>query len=274
MNRFAAPLLLLVLAACSTPDQPAAQVAAPAAPPASAPPKAAAPDTALQRFSWEDDVCLNVGYFPAGRYTEQQLRDTRVLVTFPFASSSYNESVHRIEQLHPDSIGARLQRLERQHRQEQAALQALQVVPLRYWQNLKKLRLGEEAEFYQMSKLMLEAYLVPRLLLTAPGASKCQRYVQALASADTLPLLQAWREQVDEHKKNNGAPQYLEDKYQQQYASPDRLRYARLDLMLYGWWNCANHHRQYVDIEEEQQPWPAFEKLFVKVARQDCADVD
>ncbi|RAK63906.1 hypothetical protein [Hymenobacter edaphi] len=271
MTRFAAffPALLLA-AACSSPDQPAEQ---PTPPTASAPP-AAAPDTARQRFSWEDDACRYHGYFRAGQYTQQQLHDSYQLVTFPYATAAYQESIWELEQLAPDSINTRLQRLETQHRQERAALQALQVVPLPYWQRLKKLRQQEEAEMYQLRKLTLQAYFQPELLRQAPRAGRCQRYVQALASADTLQLLQAWRELVEAQKKNNGAPEHLEAKYQQQFASAEHLRYARLELMLFGWWNCANEQRQYVAVADEQQPWVAFEKLFGKVTRFDCEDVD
>ncbi|RTQ50806.1 hypothetical protein EJV47_09300 [Hymenobacter gummosus] len=278
MNRLATSLAALLLAAaCSSPDKPAEQATeAPSSAPTT-PPPAAAPDTvgtALQRFDWEDDVCRYHGYFAPGKYSAAQLRDSYVLVNFPYATPTHRESIWEIEQFAPDSITGRLQRLEQEHQKERAELQALQVVPLPYWQRLKQLRQREEEEMYQLRKLTLRAYFEPQLLLSAPRAGKCQRYVQALTSPDSLQLLRAWRELVDEQKKNNGLPENLEAEYQIQLASAQPLRYARLRLMLFGWWNCANEHRQYVDVADEQKPWVAFEKLFAKIDRTDCEDVD
>jgi hypothetical protein len=274
--RFYLPGLLLLGAACNGPERAPDQPATAAAPAATAKPAApAAPDSVRQAsFSWEDDACRYRGYFAAGQYSQQQLRDSYQLVTFPYASAAYRESIWELEQFHPDSINTRLQRLEKQHRQERVELQALQVVPLPYWQQLKRLRQQEEEELYQLRKLTLQAYFQPELLLKAPRAGGCQRYVQALTAADTLQLLRGWRELVDAQKKNNGAPENLEADYQLQFASAERLRYARLRLMLFGWWNCANEHRQYLDVADEQRPWVAFEQLFGKVVRYDCEDVD
>ncbi len=79
-----------------------------------------------------------------------------------------------------------------------------------------------------------------------------------------------WIKLKERQKLNNCCPENVEQRFQYEYNSRERLKYARLELMKYGWGNCMNqfvyHHEDYARIEEE------FQKLFISVEREDEED--
>ncbi|OON67476.1 hypothetical protein [Hymenobacter sp. CRA2] len=258
-------------AACSNPESPAEQTAA--APSAPKPAPAALPDSVRRpSFTWEDEVCLNKGYFAPGQYTQQQLRDTHKLINYPGIAET--RDIWHLAEMQPDTIAQRISQLDQEYAQRLAELRALQVVPQAYWRKLQQLRVLELEESYRLTRLTFQGHVTPGVLVGASSAPACQAYAQVLASPDTAVLVRAWRRLVDEQKTHNSVPASLEAEFQQQNHSPERLQYARLELMKYGWWNCVNGMKKYGDVYDQQQPSLAFDKLFTKVERTDCADVD
>jgi hypothetical protein len=232
------PLALLLLA-CESQSQthtmPAAAARATAAP---TPRKPAPARKAVQTFTWQDEVCENTGTYPAGAYTQRQLRDTYQLVNgfqltttvVPFQLSRYNDAFF--------SQAAR--DLTHEHDSLAAALHGLQVVPSPYWRNIKRLRELELAEEYAIDHATLEGYFHPDTWLSNAYYTHCADYATALASTDSAVVISAWRKLVDAQKVNNGVPQSLEAAFRAQLASPERMRYAKVALMTFGWSNSAN----------------------------------
>lgn len=267
------PLLLLV--ACES--KPTARTAPtvqlpPATPtPAAPPPPKAAGDT-LQTFAWEDEVCLNTGTFPARAYTQRQLRDTYWVVkgfgilptTTVFSFKEYNDA-------HFEQLAVRLQH---EHDSLAAVVRGLQVVPSPFWQRLKHLRELELAEQYAQGQAELAGYFQPASLLHNRYYSHCQAYAEALASTDTATVLRAWRVLVDEEKRNNGAPQHLEDEYLREAAQPTGIRYAKMQLMTFGWSNCANKLNGQKELESPDHLATKFQQLFKQVKQSDCVETD
>ena len=76
-------------------------------------------------------------------------------------------------------------------------------------------------------------------------------------------LFTAWRKLVEKQKTQNANPDDLEERYLNEVESPEKMNYARYELMTYGWWNCVNSERYtYTDYERLQKE---FLKLFKKV---------
>ncbi|MPM46133.1 hypothetical protein SDC9_92831 [bioreactor metagenome] len=134
-----------------------------------------------------------------------------------------------------------------------------------FWDSLVDFRIQELRSMYLAYSEFLKGFNDPEFLLD-PSHPECEKYALPL-NGNEESLLSAWRSLIDQMKENNGYPGLLESKYQEQLSSPDMLKYARLDLMRYGWWNCRNQYVYYHEddnrIEEE------FEKLFIKVERFD-----
>ena len=63
--------------------------------------------------------------------------------------------------------------------------------------------------------------------------------------------------------KKNGAPDVFWKRHNKLLTSDDKLLYAKLDLLGYGWNNCANNYVFHTDTSLEYEN--EFEKLFIKV---------
>ncbi|MNY31114.1 hypothetical protein D3C86_1652630 [compost metagenome] len=94
----------------------------------------------------------------------------------------------------------------------------------------------------------------------------CSSEIKAL-NGDSTQLLKAWFELKEKQKLINCCPENLEKTYQTEYRSKNRLKYAKLELMTYGWGNCMNHFVYYHSDDEHIQN--EFEKLFIHVDRED-----
>ncbi|AMR26010.1 hypothetical protein A0257_02100 [Hymenobacter psoromatis] len=264
-------LPLVGLIACES--KPAATIAQPAAMPAVAvPPPKKTTHNSVQTFSWQDDTCTNTGTYTAGAYTQQQLRDTYQLVNgflimttvVPFSLKNYNDAFFR----------STASQLTHEHDSLAGIIHKLHVVPTKFWRNIKHLRELELAEGYALDQATLEGYFQPASWLSNRYHAACPEYATALASTDTVVVMKAWRKLVDQQKINNGMPKQLEAEFVAQSASPERMAYAKVALMTFGWGNCANAQRKYNTIADQYPLNEQFSKLFTKVKQSDCIDVD
>lgn len=260
------PLFLVFVAACS-PDQPAQRHAPPAAaqpllakPPA---PPAAAPDT-LTLYEWDNDACHFTGYFNARQYSKAQLDDTWELLfgSALLATDATPFQPADIEKLSLDTLKAEYTRRIAHYR-------AMRVVPRPQWLRLKKLKIREMEDDYRAKKLTIAAFANPAVLLATAYAGDCKKYARGLAAQNDSLILQDWKSLVEERKQLDGEA-YLAQ-FNAHYQSEDRLLYAKIDLLTYGWWNCANNSIRHVEASEKT--YSQFEKLFVNVVPE-CDDVD
>ncbi|UOQ74922.1 hypothetical protein [Hymenobacter cellulosilyticus] len=274
MTKIACGLFLLAwLGACSS-DTPAKRATAATTPPApSVAPTVskAAPQPAdtLATFVWEDDVCRYSGRYNPRKYTREQLENVRLLL-YGSASLETSGLVH-----HPRNIGRlSLDTLTREYTRRMPVYRAMQVVNQPVWRTLKSQAIREMEEDYQAKKLSIQAYADPAVLLTTAYPSSCTRYVQGLAAHDDSLTLRDWhsfiQERIRREKKLSGGPEHYTQRYAEQQASPDRLLFAKVDLLTYGWWNCINEsiHR----VEQTAELHKQFRQLFSSV-KSECDEV-
>lgn len=228
----------------------------------------------LKKFAWQTEMCESWGYYDPNTYTEQQLRDTYFL-WFEFNSvTSFDADVtlDYPELFNHAYISSTSQKLDDDYKRTSEKLKKLDIIPAQPWLDLQQLAIKHFDELYELKKLTIEAHLDSTLLLDTPYTNACNSYAEALASADSTLLLNTWRQVVELKKSTNGIPENVERKYQEKLNSPDKMLHARIDVMTFGWWNCANRQRKYIDgIHGDRNLQAAFIKLFVKVG-DDCED--
>jgi hypothetical protein len=266
-------LPLALLLACGSQAETTRAPAALAEPKPTPPPPQKA-RAATQTFTWQDEACESTGTFPAGAYTQRQLRDTYYLTsgfilltpTVAFNFNDYNAAY----------FTKAAASLKHEHDSLASLLRGLQVVPTAYWRTLKQLREKQLAEDYALSQAALEGYFHPESLLSNRYYPYCTAYATALASTDTLLVLQAWRKLVDEQKRQNGYPESLEREYVREAAKPEGINYAKMQLLTFGWTNCANSQSKYNQLDDQGTASPIykFERLFTRIKQANCVDTD
>lgn len=221
-----------------------------------------------KKFEWQSELCDHVGFYEPDGFSEKQLKDTYFLLFVYNSVTALNTDVtlDNPEYYTAQYIQDSLKKLEQEYLEATQKLKTLDVVPTQFWRKHKELSLLQLKEVYKLEKLTLEAHLNPALLKNTPLSDECVNYVDALITEDTTVLLAEWKKLVEVKKSKSGTPEKLEQEYQIQSNSTDRLLFAKIDLMTYGWWNCANRQRKYLDgFNKEGQMTMEFQNLFNKI---------
>jgi hypothetical protein len=214
-----------------------------------------------QTFTWQTELCQNTGTYDAGRYSEQQLINTHELW---FSMTGIEADPIALDPA--DLPKTTLDKLSAQYRETKRFLSVGSFVDGPFWDKLRADRLAELEADYRYKTLALEAYDNPSVLLTDRSPASCRSYAQALAG-DEVALLTAWRDLVAQQRQKNGSTASMDAKYERELKSADRLRYARTELMAFGWWNCVNEQIPRVSRTERMET--EFNKLFSKI-KKDC----
>jgi hypothetical protein len=234
-----------------------------------------AEDSTINKFEWQEGLCDYTGYYQNNKVSEKQVKDTYFLI-FEHNSaltSDTDATLDKPEYYSVAYIENSLRKLDNNYNTAIKKIQSLDVIPSKFWQEHKKKSVLQLEELHQLERLTLKAHLNPKLLIGTHYSNKCIDYVNALTSGDTTVLLDAWKKLNENNKLNNGYPEMVELKYQEQLKSNDRLLFARINLMTYGWWNCANRQRKYVDgFNQGGQVTKEFDKLFDRVVVSNCVE--
>ena len=221
----------------------------------------------MAEFAFETNFCRHKGIYDPEKYSEQQVQDTYNLWYGSPTSKLYAKK--RIDNEPFDYFIKEEDTLEKEYAETKKNYASLHYIHTPYWDNILKQRLHELKETYEFIKIDARAYKDPQTLSTNAYSQYCSEYITALTTKDTTVLLNAWKKLTKEQAKNNTS---AAKRYNEMYNSADRLLYARLELLDYGWYNCANGYRDRINISEEDCI-EEFKKLFVTVI-DECDDME
>lgn len=215
-------------------------------------------------FRYETGICRVTATYDSKKYTEIQLRSTlklsEVSEGYEF-HMSHDSTVWKYEDIYKLSLS----NLDNEYKQKTAALKALEIVKTPYWETLRMERLKEMAEVYTLSRITQKAYMNPLVLREYDRAESCKtKYAEPIiAGGDSL--LKIWAEVNKDSQKENADPERLQRKFDQEYESENPYKFALVETMMFGWWNCAN---KFIDREQKSSNGSAekeFRKLFIRV---------
>lgn len=216
-------------------------------------------------LKWQTELCEFEGTYDSSKYTETELKNTQeFLATIGMIPLFTDATVGEYEEINNLS----LEELDKEYKEKSEALKNLDLVKGKYWEMLRQKKINEMNQAYFLKRLTIQGYANPKILLEYKGAENCTiNYAEPLiAGGDSL--IGAWRKVNLDSQKNNGSPETLQKRFDRENASPDRLKYARIEVMRFGWWNCINQTIPYVEYDEKS--WKNFEKLFKKIKTVYC----
>ena len=130
-----------------------------------------------------------------------------------------------------------------------------------FWEQVKLGRITEIESRYELKRITILAYKNPTILKQYPsGYDSCKYYADALI-AGGHELMNAWKQYNDLWQEENGFSLKRQLEFNFKSNSPDSIDYAKLEIMMFGWWNCANQFVQYLEDGGYQDE---FEKFFIK----------
>ena len=218
-----------------------------------------------KKIKWQSELCEFEGTYDSSKYTETELKNTQeFLATIGMIPLFTDATVGKYE----DIKNLSLEELDKEYKERSEALKNLDLVEGEYWEMLRQKKLNEMNQAYYLKRLTIQGYANPTILREYKGAENCTiNYAEPLiAGGDSL--IGAWRKVNLDSQKNNGSPATLQKRFDRQNASPDRLKFARIEVMRFGWWNCINQTIPYVEYDEKQRE--NFEKLFKNIKTVYC----
>ena len=214
-------------------------------------------------FQWSDVVCTYKGKFDTSRYNKSQLEGTfRLCFFYGFQTSTFANDVNMIDRLD-------VYALDNEYKELSEFLDTLTIVDHEYFKKIKRLRLQELKETYRFSRIRMQAYVYPEILLNEMYDEDCSKYAEIL-NGNSEQILQSWKNMFEEKFKGHPNAEKLRKSFMQKYNSFHGIIYGRIYLVNYGWWNCINKSIRHVNSEE--QPYLKFRQLFNELTQENCDD--
>lgn len=212
-------------------------------------------------FNFGTELCDNKGYFDSNKYSRKEVEDTYKLWYELSGSLLDTPFVHNLKDLNEirnnkDQI---LAKLDKDFAEKKAQITNLRIVNIPYWQDIKKKSYEALIQSYEMEKIQIIAYSDPSILLKN---NACPHFSKALNSTDEQ-MFAEWKKLREGMSKNNSDPQRIINQFNEQLNSADKRDYATIDLITFGWGNCANDKVQRVSRDEKMNN--EFNALFIKI---------
>ncbi|KQT31081.1 hypothetical protein ASG22_18780 [Chryseobacterium sp. Leaf405] len=222
------------------------------------------PQNKEEIFNFSTELCDNKGYFDSSKYSKVELEGTYklwfqmggVLLSTP---SVFNLKGLQKVRAEKDEI---LAQLNRDFTNQKKVLENIKVVQDPYWENVRKQKLLELADEYEFRKTEIMAFSDPSILVNHKLSKGCENFARALNS-DDAQMTEEWRKLREVMSKRNSDPQRIMNEFEERLHSSDKKDFATIDLITFGWGNCANDHINKTLHDEKMTE--KFNSLFIKI---------
>ncbi len=217
----------------------------------------------IKTFKWDDGaLCEYSGTYDSKKYSEVKLRNTqRLMFGGDLQLSSVNSTVwnfDEIAKLDPTAVELRYKELIDE-------LEHFEYVSTPFTDAVLAARLREIRQLYQLIRTTMAAYTDPTVIRKYQGAEACKLNYGEPIIVGGETLIAAWKRVNLESQSNNSDPGRLQRRWDSENASPDRLKFALVETMSFGWWNCANREIKYTYEEFGSRAEKEFRKFFIRV---------
>lgn len=213
-------------------------------------------------FVWQTELCEMTGRYDPQKYTEEQLKNTASLFAMDEVSLSANATVWNFSEIEKLDIA----KLDADYKQIRERVATMPIVESPYWENARKAKLRELDQVYALSRVTMQAYTKPEALRGYDRSPNCKsEFAEPIISGGDS-LIAAWRKVNESSRSRNAYPERLKERFETQLASPEKLQFALVETMAFGWWNCANQDVEYDSDSQNGTYQEAFAKLFSNVS--------
>ncbi len=217
-------------------------------------------------FRWQDELCTYEGTYNSGKVSLTQVKNTLELSRPGAFSLDRNSTVWKYEDIGLLNVSL----IDAEYKSKAARLRALEIASTPYWKEFKAKKVRELEQVYTLERTTMQGYKDPSALLEYTRAPACTtRFARPIVTGGDA-LIAAWRGVNEESRTKNADPERLKRIFDNQFRSPDRLKFAFLEVMAFGWSNCANELIEY--IVQDETPALEYKKLFTKVRTIRCEE--
>ena len=192
-------------------------------------------------YKWQDELCDIQGNFDHKKYSAKQIKNSHFVLE-GLTSANLNSFVPPMNIEDLDKVSNKdLERLTKEYKQVKNNVERLDVVPeaKAYKQQLLQSIEGE----YKKDRLNILAYVDP-IQAMRQSPLMCKQYLEPFFK-DESAVQNKWQQMVEKRALSNS---YAMSRYQEEKAS-NPAKYAKIDLITFGFGNCVNNQRYHAGSE-------------------------
>ena len=216
--------------------------------------------TAQEFYEWRSGICDFMGEIDSSRATILQLDNAYSLLwntselSAPFLCTKPSDSVY----LKRASI-------EKECKTLKLELETSDFPKGDFWNTLKINRLRELEENCALRIATCDAFFTSNFT-NYTVHSDCKRFKNGLEKG-SKSLFKIWEELHKKELSENSDPENIEQIYRKRKASPEIEIWAKIEVLRFGWWNCASD--QLFSVQNYQEIETEFKSL-VRSLKQNC----
>lgn len=218
-------------------------------------------------FKWSDELCNYEGIYDSNKFSEAQLKNCYELVYNQTLTIENTPVVFKPEDIEKLDI----HKLDDEYTTKLIKFKNLDLPESAYWNELKTSVIKEFEQMYKVSRITYQGFSNPEVFKNWFYQDSClHKHTSALINGGDS-LLGDWFELTSSIAKNNCCPDDIWDRYTIQLNSQSKFLYAKIEIITFGWWNCALNYVESsnakFDIDSRQRE---FLKLFTKTKTVKC----
>lgn len=216
-------------------------------------------------FKWADEQCQYESTYDPGKISIAQIKACYSLTKWDEFRIQYTPPVFTVEDIEQLSLDS----LHQEYNAKKQKLNSLDLPDIAEWERIRQEIAAEIDQSYHLSKIAYSAYksAAPTVLREFAHQDSClDKYSEALITGGDR-LLDVWGDLIAQQAEKNAEPDLIWARYQEQGASNEKHVYAKIDVLTFGWWNCAIN---YVDYFDPAKAISTFATLFVSTKKIHC----
>lgn len=221
-------------------------------------------------FKWSDELCQYKSTFDSTEYSRRNIEDCYKIAYFGDLRLSNTPSVFKLSDIN------RLDpfELDIDYQTKFNRLKNLELPKNSIWVKYRDSLIIQLSEEYQLSKVAYTAYTKSKYEilddLEYAKSDSCMMYYQKALLGNDETLSEAWFKLTALQASKNGSPEVVWEKYQTKKAMSNWHEHAEVQIMTFGWWNCAVRHIYRFD---NWKHYHRFQELFTKTIELDCEEI-
>lgn len=216
-------------------------------------------------FVWGSESKTSTGKFDTKLYTMEQIHDTHELCRMHFGGGAKLGFFDGGKMYDFTGITNKTNDdLNREYLEKKNRIEILQPVNQAFWINLKKQKLLELIDEYEIKKIALESINNPSVLENNKFSYLCPDQIEKINQKDTLQLIENWNDLMV-YFKGFDEPQitnYIDFFNKTNKTQKNKFIAARTDLIIHGWWVCTVEKLANQNIIK---PIDKFDELFTNI---------
>lgn len=216
---------------------------------------------------WQDMTCEYESKFDSTKVSREQINSClRLAIWYEF------ELINTPFVFQPSDIPKLdSNKLHNEYREKIIELENLNLPSSFFWQDFKSKTIEKLNLYYNLTIIKYRSYYDSKSLFAFQYSDECIEQHKLALNSDSVALLNDWKLVRQIMSERNSNPEKIMREYKQMLNSDLKFIYAKIDILNFGWWNCAIKYINRVeDIYNNKKIRKELDSLFVSTKIIEC----